>query len=87
MHRGKPSPRAMGLLVVLILAAIIPNMTGCACTAGWCETFRDAANPSIQSGVTYIIVGLIDGIFSIINTGSDVLGDQTVTYTGSTTTP
>jgi len=78
----------MGLLVVLILAAIIPNMAGCTCTAGWCETFRDSANPSIQSGVTSIIVGLIDGMFSIINTGSDVLGDQTtVTYTGSTASP
>ena len=76
-------PRATVLLTVVIVAVIVTNIVGCVCTADWCETFRDAANSSVQAGTTSIAAGLINGVFAVINTGSDAAGttSQTTSFT------
>ncbi|MBN1345053.1 MAG: hypothetical protein JXQ73_20330 [Phycisphaerae bacterium] len=81
MRRGKLSPVARGLLIACVISILGAGTVGCYCTADWCSTFRDAANPSIQTGLTAVTAGLINGIFSLLNTGSDTLGGTTQTQT------
>lgn len=71
MRRGRPSTLARRLLAVCVIAMLGANTIGCACTAGWCSTFRDAANSSLQTGAVSVATGLINGVFALINTGSD----------------
>lgn len=84
MRRNTPSPLMRGLLVVCVVVLLGANTVGCACTADWCATFRDAANSSFQSGVTSIATGIINGIFAILNTGSDsASASASSTFSGS----
>ncbi len=84
MRRGKSTTLSKVLLVLCTLTVMSVNQFGCYCTADWCSTFRDAANPSIETGVVSILTGLVNGTFAIINTGSDsASASGSASFTGS----
>ena len=92
MRRGRKSPLASGLLAALIIVVITANTAGCVCTADWCATFRDTANPAFESGIVSILTGIVGGIFAVLATDQDSASASQTSYTGSsgtgtTTTP
>jgi len=71
MRRGSPTPVTRSLLVLLVIVVLGAGTTGCVCTAGWCATFRDVANPLFQAGATDIVTGIINGIFALLEPQDD----------------
>lgn len=71
MRRGSPTPFTRSLLVFMVIVVLGAGSAGCVCTAGWCATFRDVANPLFQSGATSIVTGIIDGIFALLEPQDD----------------
>lgn len=46
----------------MALGLMITIQTGCTLT----DTFRTAAGPALQSGITDVVNGILDGIFAVI---------------------
>ncbi len=86
MRRGRKSPLASGLLAVLIIVVLTANTTGCVCTADWCATFRDVANPAFESAIISALTGVVGGIFALLATEDDSASASQTAYTGSSST-
>lgn len=60
------------MLITLSLMAMA-TLPATSCTFG--REFRDAAGPALQSGVTSILTGLVNGVFAAIEPEPDTDGD------------
>lgn len=69
---------------VLALAALGGLMTGCNSDEAM-RAFRNAASSSLQTGVTAILTGLVDGAFAVFELGPDGQADEG--EAGSSQTP
>ena len=52
--------------------AVLSTQLGCIPYSG--TQFREAAIPALQTGVTSIMVGLIDGVFAVVDVESQTGG-------------
>jgi len=69
IHRAFTS---VGLTVAMVFG-IVPS----ACNAG-IDEFREVATDDIAAGVKTILDGLVDGVFAVIDPGSDAIGSGTI---------
>lgn len=70
-HKTLP-PRSRGAwcATVALLTALLVTAAGCdEEEAG--RTFRDVASSSIQAGVNDIMDGMVDGLFAVLQLGTD----------------
>lgn len=67
---------AFSISQLIILALLWATSAASGCTLP--REFRTAANPALQSGLTSILTGLVDGVFAVIEPEP-----ETVESTGS----
>jgi len=64
--------RRLHTLAVIITIIALCGVTGC--VTG--REFRKVAGPAVQTGVTAIVNGLLDGIFAVIEPDTTTDGDS-----------